>query len=331
MNENMMNENALNNMSEKKPMFTIKNIMRVLSVLCIIFVFCPSFLVSCSGQDMKVDVMTAVGGVSMYGEKVVEPHIIMLVCLLIPIAILVLLFLKKFKDNLTAGIILGCTAVDMIVWIIFRVSVKKIAEDNYCTFETTPWYVINIIVMILIIVLSLLVVLNIMMMDTDLITFFSGGGTKSVLDQMSNTVSQMSNAVTQLAGNVAENINNKTQKKDAIGFCAKCGSPIPYGTKFCTSCGTPVPESMIAAAEAARKEAEEKARLAAEAARREAEEKARMAAEAAQREAEERARMAATEQAPQSNNGNGAMFCQNCGAQLEADAVFCKACGTKVR
>lgn len=254
-----MSENTVTNVSEKKSVFTIKKIMRILSLLCIIFVFCPSFLVSCSGQDMKVNVMTAVRGVSMYGDKVVEPHITMIVCLLIPIAVLVLLFIKKFNDKQTAGIILGCVAVDFIVWLIFRSSVKKFAEQNYCKFKTTGWYVINIIVMLLIIALSALVVLNKMAMDTDLTTVFSNPGTQDALNQMSNAVSQMSSTVTQLAGDVATNINNKIQKENAIGFCSKCGAPISKGCKFCSSCGTPVPESMLAESEEAKNATEEAA------------------------------------------------------------------------
>lgn len=332
-----MGENDLTKTTEKASLFTIKNILRILSILCIVFVFCPSFLVSCSGQDVKVSVMTAVGGLeTTYGGRIVDPHPIMLICLLIPVISLVLLFMKKFTDNKTALIILTCGLVDFIVWLIFRSSVKKIAEENYCSFKATGVFVVNIIVLLLIILLSALVVIAKMQMDADLITMFSGGGTKEALDQMSATMSQMSSAVSQLAGNVATNIGNKKQKEkeNAIGFCSKCGSPIAYGCKFCTSCGTPVPESMLAEAEAAkkaaeealRKEAEERARLAAEeAARKEAEERARLAEEEAKRKEAERQ----AAQAAQSNNVRP-QFCRQCGAKLDADAVFCESCGTKV-
>lgn len=89
--------------------------MRVLSLFCIIFVFCPSFLVSCSGKQVNVNVMTAVGGMSMYGERVVDPHPIMLICLLIPIAMLVLLFIKNFADKKTAIIVAVCAVIDTVV------------------------------------------------------------------------------------------------------------------------------------------------------------------------------------------------------------------------
>lgn len=317
-----MRESELAQTNGKASLFTIKNILRVLSLLCIIFVFCPSFLVSCSDQTVEVNVMTAVGGLSSYGTTVVDPHPIMLICLLIPIAVLALMFIKKFTDNKTAMITAICGAVDIIVWFIFRSSVRKVAEEHYCEFKTTGWYVLNIIALLLTVLLSALVVLMKIQLDTDLIKLFSGGGTKEALGQMSATMSQMSSAVSQLASNVSTNIGNKKQKEDAIGFCAKCGSPISYGCQFCTSCGTPVPESMLAEAEAAKKAAEEAARKAAEEAARKA------AEEAARKEAEEHVAQAGQE--VQSNNEKP-KFCQNCGAKLSSDAAFCESCGAKVK
>jgi hypothetical protein len=291
------------NLETKKSVLTVKNVLRVLALLCIVGVFCPSFLVSCSGQTINVSAMTAVSGISTsYGSTIVEPHLIMLVCLLLPVAALVLLFLKQMEEKMSAGIILVCSVIDFIIWIIFKSEVKKIAEENYCTVKTTPWYYINMVIFVLIILLTVLVVASILHLDSDLITSFTGNEKQRVLDQMSATVSQMTNTVSQIADNVASNVSGNAggrpqrAKEDTIGFCAKCGSPIPYGCKFCVSCGTPVPESMIAEAEAARKAAEE-----AEAARRAAEEaeaarRAAEAAEAARRAAEEaEARRAAQE------------------------------------
>ena len=323
-----MEESNVTNGVKKKSVLTVKNILRALTILGIIFVFCPSFLVSCSGEDVNVSVMTAVGGVEVYGERVVDPNPIMLICLLLPIAVLVLLFIRKFNDRKTAGVILGCTAVDLVIWFIFRTAVKNYAEENYCTFGTTPWFVINVIVMIIVILITAVVAAGKLQLETDLIAAVTGKGSQEALDQMSAAVSQMSGAVTKMAGKVVNNINNKPKKENIIGYCAKCGSPIQYGCKFCTSCGTAVPESMIAEAEAARKAAEE-----AEAARKAAEaEAAKKAAEAEARAVEE------AEAAPQSaqdtpvSQGNSAdqIFCRQCGAKLEQSAKFCQFCGAKV-
>jgi len=345
------------NEAEKKPIVTVKNIIRVLSVIVTIIVFCPTFLVSCSGQTIDVSVMTAVGGLQSYGETVVEPHPVMLLALLLPVAILVVLFLKKLTDNNAALVTAICGAADLVVWIAFRAGVKKAAEDNYCSFKATGWFTFNIILLVLIIVLSILVVTKILQMQEDLIKRFSGAGAQNTLSQMSAAVSQMSNSVSQLAENVTANVNkNKIPKENIIGYCAKCGSPIVYDNRFCTSCGTPVPESMIAEAEAARKAAEEARIAAEEAARKEAEEKARKEAEeaakreeeakkaaeeAARREAEEKAKREAEEDAKLEEQKKAAEAAatvtvseqsQQEPVQIvgESRAEFCTQCGAKL-
>jgi pyruvate/2-oxoglutarate dehydrogenase complex dihydrolipoamide acyltransferase (E2) component len=285
------------NETEKKPVVTVKNIIRVLSVIVTIIVFCPTFLVSCSGQTIDVSVMTAVGGLESYGETVVKPHPIMLIALLLPVAIFVILFIKKIADEKAALITAVCGAADLVVWIAFRSAVKKAAEENYCKFKATGWFTFNIILLLIILVLSILVVAKILQMQEDLIKRFSGAGAQNTLSQMSAAVSQMSSSVSQLAENVSANVSkNKVPKENIIGYCAKCGSPIVYDNRFCTSCGTPVPESMIAEAEAAKKAAEEARIAAEEAARKEAEEKAKREAEEAARR-EEEAKKAAEEAA----------------------------------
>lgn len=250
--------------NNRKIVITVKKVLKALSLICFVIVFCPTFLVSCSGQNMNVSAMTAVGGVSISGERVVSPHPIMLLCLIIPVAVFILLSIKKYTDKKNVSIIAIGGSVDLIIWIIFRSGVKKAAEDIGFTFKTTGWYVINIISLMLIILLTSLVVMNKLQMESDLIAVLSGKETQNALNQMSATMSQVSNAVNQWAGNVASNVNNRNKVKNPIGFCAKCGNPIGYGSHFCTTCGTPVPQSMIDEAEAARKEAEEKAKLAEE-------------------------------------------------------------------
>ena len=226
--------------TEKKSGFTLKIVMRAMALLCMVFTFCPSFLVSCSGEDMKVSVMTAVSGVEAYGESVVDPHPVMLICLIIPVVILALLFAKKFNDKKTATLILGCTAIDLVVWFLFRTTVKKMAEENYCTFETTPWFVINIIVLLLLLGATVLIIAGKIQMDADLLS-----------------AARTSNVETPTGGAATAAFENRTRDENVIGYCKKCGKPITYGYKFCKSCGTPTSESMLVAAETAEKATEE--------------------------------------------------------------------------
>ncbi|WP_026518577.1 zinc ribbon domain-containing protein [Butyrivibrio sp. MC2021] len=301
--------------NEKKPILTVKNILRVLSLLCIVFVFCPTFLVSCSGDTIDVSAMSAVTGIKSYGETVVDPHPIMLIVLLLPIATMVLLFLKKLKNEQSALIIAVCGVVDFIMWLVFRSSVKDLADENYCEFKSTVWFVFNMIVLFLIVVLSVLAAAKIVDMEADLVKVFTSPEAKKTLNQMSAAVNQMSDSVSKIAENISANTaKNTVKKEDIIGYCSKCGKPLMIDNRFCTSCGAPVPEDMIAEAEVARKAAEE--------ARRAAEEEARKAAaEAAQQEAERNVKIVADTRP---------LFCTQCGAKLVDAAAFCKSCGAKI-
>lgn len=303
------NDNTVN-IVENKSLFTVKRVMRGLSFICIVFVFCPVFLVSCSGREIEVDVMTAVGGMKMYGETVVEPHPIMLICLLIPIAVLVLLFTKKLEQKQIAICSFVCMLIDFVVWIIFKSTVKKLVEQNYCTFETTGWFYANMISIILIIVLTLLVIFKIIQFNTDLIKLLTGNSKQETISRMSDAVNKMSNTVNKLVTSVTTNSGDKTanENEDRIGFCMKCGTAILYGDKFCTSCGTKVPSSVLEEAE--NKKKEELVRKV----RHEKEEK---------NEVDENATDGFV-------TNEKAIFCQQCGTKLNTDSVFCEQCGTKV-
>lgn len=251
-------------MKEKKSMLTVRNVMRGLALFCIVCVFCPSFMVSCSGKNMNVSVMTAVGGVSVYGEKVVDGYPIMLLCLLLPVAVLIALIAKSIVNRKAAAIALGCSGADLVIWIIFKAAVKKMAEENYCTFKVTGWYVLNMVALVVLIAAAGLSLAGKLQLEHDLAKTASSEETKRTLNQMSSVMNQVSSTVTKMAGDAAANIGNHKAKEQAIGYCSKCGSPISYGSKFCTACGTPVPESVIAEAEAARQAAEKPSEEAAE-------------------------------------------------------------------
>lgn len=256
----------------------------------------PSFLVSCSGQDVEVNVMTAVGGVEMYGEKVVDPHPLMLLCLLIPIAVFAITFVKKLIDKSKATVIAALTVVDTILWFVFKSATKSLADQNYCSFKTTAWYWINLLFLIFIITLSVLVVIDKFKMDSDLLAKVSNEDTKKVLNQISGKVNEVSNKVVNIAEDTISDISKAVKKEDVIGYCTRCGSALTYDSKFCTKCGEPLPESLKEKAELRKKQIED-----------------------------EKANIAATV-----NNTKETKVCQKCGAKLDDDSDFCTECGTKV-
>ncbi len=147
---------------------TVKNIMRTLSILCFIFCFCPSFLVSCGGQNVDVNVMTAVQGTTFNGSQVAEPQPAMLLCYVIPLLLLVFLSVRKWADSRVAGLTVFFAGVDAVFWTVFRTSAKQIAEQLYCTFSVTAWYIFNMASLVAIIVLSVLVLMGKAGLETSL-------------------------------------------------------------------------------------------------------------------------------------------------------------------
>ena len=243
-------------MNEKKSMFTVRNIMRTLAILCIAFVFCPSFLVSCSGQKMEFSTMNLVTGVKVYGEKS-DPYPFLIICLILPAVVLAVMMVKTIAGKKAAAVALGCSGADLAVWMFVKSAIQKAADQYYCNFETTGWYTINLIVLVVMLLTACLVLIGKAQLDGDLTAACTSAETQKALSQMSSAVNQMSGAVTKMAGDVAGSIGNKAAREKAIGFCSKCGSPIAPGSRFCTSCGTPVPESMLAEAAATSQEAEQ--------------------------------------------------------------------------
>lgn len=198
-----------------KSLVTARQIMRVLSFICIVVVFCPSFLVSCSGQSKGISVMTAVGGLSVYGESIAKPQPLMLVCLLLPAVILALLFMKKLSEKQNALIIAICGISDFVIWMIFKAVVKKIAEDHYCEFKTTGWYLLNNLALFFLILFALLILLQKLEMDTDILALLSGGGTEGAMNKMSESLAKISDSLTKSSDSVTKRSDSATKASDS--------------------------------------------------------------------------------------------------------------------
>lgn len=203
-----------------KTIFSVKNVMRVLTTLLLIFVFCPTFLVSCSNQTLKVGVMQAVGGVKVNGEKVSGAHPIMLLCLLLPIAIFVILTMKKFAEKMASLIVLGASVLDFIMWVSFKSATEKEAAKNYCAFDITAVYMFNMIAIIALIVLSLLVLVGKLQLENGF--KLAGGSAK-------------------LSGAEQQKIETRSAAQaPQMKFCSECGAKLTGEATFCGSCGTKV-------------------------------------------------------------------------------------------
>ncbi len=243
-----MNEN----LNVTKSLLTVRNIMRMLAMLCIAFVFCPSFLVSCSGQKLEISTMDLVTGVELYGKKS-DSYPALMICLVLPAVILASLLVKTLVGKKAAVITLVCSGADLAVWMFVKSALKKAADEYYCSFETTGWYTVNLIALVLLILTACLVLIGKAHLEGDLKTACQNPKTQETFRQMSSAVSQVSSSETKAAGDIAGNMGDKAARKNAIGFCQKCGAPIAPKSHFCTSCKTPVPESLIAGGESEKK------------------------------------------------------------------------------
>lgn len=204
---------------------TIKHLLKIFGFIVLIMAFCPSFLVSCYGSAMEIGVPKALTGIVVYGETIVKPQLELIILIAIPVAILVLLFWKKFTDDKTNKIVLACTAVDFIIWIVFACVAGDMAEKNYCEFKLTMWFCLDMLILVFILVITTLVLTKKLSYDTKLSSLFSN------ISMPANT-----NLIT-----------SPTMNPEIIGYCQSCGNPIKKGYLFCQKCGEKVPESLLVA------------------------------------------------------------------------------------
>lgn len=153
---------------------SVRNVLRTLSVVCIAFVFCPTFLISCSDREMKISAMKIVQGIESYGKSNSgEPFYI--VTLLLPLTMLIILFIKKIMEKSATITVLSCAIADLSVWFLLREAVKSKAEKNYCDFKSTIWFTLCIISLFIVIIISLLILFSRLSLETNLLSIFSSG------------------------------------------------------------------------------------------------------------------------------------------------------------
>lgn len=161
----MMEHDRTENSATQRPKYTPRMIMKFLALLCIVFVFVPAFVVSCSGQKVSISAMNVVVGIREQGFTLVEPNPLLLVCLILPVITLIALCSKARTASKTGLCALICMAADGVVWLTFMLNVKAVAKENFCVAETTLWFYINMLCIIAIVILSALSIRKIVEMD----------------------------------------------------------------------------------------------------------------------------------------------------------------------
>ena len=227
-----------------KSFLTIRYLLMLLTAICMILFFFPTFKIKVSmfGMEEKIrfGLISIVRGVRFEGSRIADPAPAALICLMFLIGIavvLVLNLLKKMPEKPCAIVTAAIAGTDLLTWLIFRIAMgaaikKELGSyglSSAVKFRVTGWYVINFLLLLSIIALSLLVVIRILRMDGWL-PFGSPA------------------AVPLRPAGPAPSAGLKTG--DPIGACPTCGGTIGYGSRVCAGCGTAVPQSMIDAAEA---------------------------------------------------------------------------------
>ena len=175
-------------------------------------------------------------------DKFSSSYPILLLCLIIPMLVFVLLFLKKLADKKTALIALVSTLISFVIWIVFRSSVKKIAEKNQFIFETTGWYVMDLICMLIIVFFSALVALKKMELDMDLLLIFSGQNVRYPEEQIHEIIKSEKKSESKYAGFAVPDIKENIQHADVkrAKFCRYCGVKLKEDAIFCPHCGVKI-------------------------------------------------------------------------------------------
>ncbi len=227
----------------------LKLIIRIVCVLLMVFFFIPSFVVSCAGQDRYVSECTSSFGYYAYEEWIAPPLIWPLLLFNIPVAIMVLSFIKKIKERLYGLISSGLGTIQMILTIILCAVVAHWAAENMFEFRVLFGFVMNLILDIILISVS-----GFMLYSTinPKINDIADGKVTEIVGKVKNVTKDIGakvNVDSQPAGNpnssipeIATASNNQPLSETKVDlssswFCTKCGTKNGADHNFCSKCG----------------------------------------------------------------------------------------------
>ena len=228
------------NSSDVTKLITFKNIIRVVAILLIILFFVPSFVVSCSGYDVKLSAAKLMVGAKMQGYTVTKANPICIFFLLLPIAMLVLWCLKSVLKDKIAALVCGCcAAADLIFWIILRAAITSRVHTAGYESGVKAGFIFNILFLLAMITLNLLIFLNVIQAETPLIKLSAQPGYNPAQQPMQGQPMQGQPMQGQQFNQVPP-VQQAAPGNMGAGFCENCGAPLVAGNKFCTKCGTKV-------------------------------------------------------------------------------------------
>ena len=225
----------------EKTKISYRRIIKIISVIAIIFFFIPAFTVSCGAQnDISVSAVHVVAGYSSsaYGQ-ITEPTLYPLLLLLMPIIILVIACMKKWKCKLVATFEILLALVNIGMWVFFRMAVHVVAEENYCNDRVTFGYYVDILLMVAVILFSGAILFGIVLeKDAEM---------QSKVLANANVVSmwkcpqcgKMEYVTSRFCGKCGteqpQSIDDNEKR-----YCPSCGKAVSPDSRFCMSCGAQI-------------------------------------------------------------------------------------------
>lgn len=211
----------------KAKIFSLKNVIRVFALLCFLLFFFPNFSIIWRSLDVNpIDLDSSVSGldyvrgITVYigwgpnsGHEISGSHPFAFICMLIPVVIFVIMCLRRVS-NFHPMFVAILSGVDIIMWLYIRSKVEKLASRNDLFFESTGFFVVNLLLLIAI----LFIILSVLILKLDISTDFR----------------HISRELSVVQKKAFENRHDNTKR------CVNCGSYLSPDSQFCSSCGTPV-------------------------------------------------------------------------------------------
>lgn len=195
-----------NNQKSKSPA-TIKNIIKTIMIALIALVFCPTFLVSCSGYEIKVSAMDIVKGLEYNGRELNSGSPFYALTLLLPLTVFIILFIKRINEKTMLTILILFSFINWLVWIELYSALKKAAESSYCEFKATFGYDLCFWLNLFSLALSIFVASKRnVSLETDVLSVLPGNvSTRSAINHVSTAVYKVSDKVSKVAEGISNN------------------------------------------------------------------------------------------------------------------------------
>ncbi len=249
----------------KKPFFSVQNMMRIFAGLALSFFFIPAFYAKLGSWLWGTRKFLYVSGLTaMAGTGLDHAYVGFVFMIIIPIAMLVILFIP-FMNKATTNFVMACaTFVNLVFWIVFGGRMGYLA-NHFIGRAAIPTviFIFSILLHTTIIALAVFVFLNKLSFDGSIIAGFKAMANARPKPQMQQGMmgqpmmqqgmmqQPMMNAQQPQMQQPMMNAQQpqmqqpmmnaqQPQMQPAGGFCMQCGAAMKPGLKFCGQCGAKV-------------------------------------------------------------------------------------------